>query len=230
MSILVNKVFLLTHKDENIRSFLDKNGAFVVYPDSAEVFFDAAIFPPGDCVSPFLYGEPKLRKTTCNILRDMEENKLYRRIPQNVPKIGIGRGAHFLCVMNGGKLWQKVDGHSINHYVTCGIGGTTKLVTSKHTQEMIPPDHGLVFLTASVASQKHTPSKLVQVDLELDKKTNINRDIEGVFFEDTVSFCFQPEIKASPLHPAEVNSNEFFISALDHLVTEFFHKTVKLAA
>ncbi len=229
-NLFVNKVFLVSYPDPNIKIFLEKAGGIVSFNLDSTDKFDAVVFPPGDDISPFLYGEVKYKRTTCNLVRDMTENRLYRKIPNNVPKIGIGRGAQFLNIMNGGSLWQNVSGHLVNHDVINFSDGETYFVSSKHHQEMIPAKHGLNTLGAAVADVKETPHKLIRYDVALDKAKNNYRDVEGVYYEDTASYCFQPRVYGTPLHKAELNSNELFFEHMENYLKDQFYLTFRLAS
>ena len=230
MSILNNKVFLLSYPDASVMKFLKNEGGIVVLPDNCKtVYYDAVVFPTGEDIAPFLYGQIKYKKTTCNIVRDMQENSLYRSLPTEVPKIGIGRGAHLLCVLNGGTLWQNVTGHQTNHNVLDYASGEYVFVTSKHHQEMKLPTHGIPTMGAIEADKKENASKLVQYDIGLDRAKKNTRDIEGALFEETASYCFQPRISASPLYDAEKKTNDLFIHQVEVYLSQYFSKTYSLS-
>ncbi len=80
-------------------------------PDPKEA--DVVVFSGGVDVDPALYGEKASRFTQYpSKSRDMQEAAVFAYCRENnVPMIGICRGAQFLHVMNGGKLWQNVYGH-----------------------------------------------------------------------------------------------------------------------
>jgi gamma-glutamyl-gamma-aminobutyrate hydrolase PuuD len=103
-----------------------------------------AIFTGGEDVDPSLYGHTKDRSTGSNIYRDSYEKIAYEKIhAAGIPKLGICRGAQFLCVMAGGSLIQDVTGHGNNHRLKfMDKDGKYKLspekVTSTHHQMQYP--------------------------------------------------------------------------------------------
>ena len=111
---------------------------------------------------------------------------------------GICRGAQFLNVMNGGKMWQHVTGHAVSkgHIATDLVSGEEVLVTSTHHQMMIPSAHGKVLAVANVAGHKYSYDK--------GEEGGVTPDIEVVFYEDTKSLCFQPHPEYVGLdHPCQ---------------------------
>jgi anthranilate/para-aminobenzoate synthase component II len=70
----------------------------------------------GSDISPDLYQENKHIKTSCsNISRDLEELvTINYAIKNNIPIIGICRGAQLLCVVAGGKIVQNMH-HEFYH-------------------------------------------------------------------------------------------------------------------
>lgn len=98
------------------------------------------VFTGGHDVDPQLYGERKNPKTVSNYGRDVKEQSLFDRVrANNIPMVGICRGAQFLTVMNGGSLIQHVNNHAISgtHKIVLEDGHTVD-VTSTHHQMMNP--------------------------------------------------------------------------------------------
>src|SRR5690554_3184603 len=74
---------------------------------------DLVCFIGGEDVQPSLYGEHDHPSTHTNPARDEMEEKLFHYcLNEGIPMAGICRGAQFLNVMNGGKLYQDVDNHA----------------------------------------------------------------------------------------------------------------------
>jgi gamma-glutamyl-gamma-aminobutyrate hydrolase PuuD len=71
------------------------------------------IFTGGEDVDPSLYGEKKFHRTYSNFKRDITEQNIFNKISPSQIVIGICRGSQFLCVMNGGKLIQDLEGHAL---------------------------------------------------------------------------------------------------------------------
>ncbi len=74
--------------------------------------------------------------------KDLEEIKLYGKVnPETQIVVGISRGAHLACVMNGGKIIQGCDVsfHSSNNtHPILSPDGWVYDIPSKHTQLMYP--------------------------------------------------------------------------------------------
>ena len=74
---------------------------------------DIVVFTGGEDVDPSLYNAEKHPKTYSNLARDLYEKEMFEKIKPHQLVIGICRGSQFLCVMNGGKLIQHVNGHAL---------------------------------------------------------------------------------------------------------------------
>lgn len=107
------------------------------------------IFTGGEDVNPVYYHQNTLNKTIINEKRDILEfdflkHKLYHTIVENIPKLGICRGAQLLTVYNGGSLIQHVTGHNNCKdviYVKDNIYSSKIIeVLSDHHQMMFPYD------------------------------------------------------------------------------------------
>jgi phosphoribosylformylglycinamidine (FGAM) synthase-like amidotransferase family enzyme len=151
--------------------------------------YDGVVFTGGEDVTPFLYGEGKHSSTVCNLKRDLLENKLFRSLPCDMPKVGICRGGQFLNVMSGGSMWQDVNNHCKSHIARCTMSGELFLVTSTHHQMMRPGDGAWVLLGAKEATA--LCGDQVAYRYKDDIKNDYD-DIESVFYYHSNSFCFQP--------------------------------------
>lgn len=77
---------------------------------------DLVVFGGGSDVDPVLYGETPHPSVYSNPDRDAVDMDLYLMcLEHGIPMLGICRGAQFLHVMNGGKLFQDVDEHYGDH-------------------------------------------------------------------------------------------------------------------
>lgn len=109
------------------------------------------VFMGGADVSPWLYGEEILQGTNTNLPRDRNDLMAWN-LGRNKFKVGICRGAQFLNIMSGGRMWQHVDGHTRDHLVCRYVFDTNDhkvcrdmkqyKVTSTHHQMMIPGEGG----------------------------------------------------------------------------------------
>lgn len=95
------------------------------------------VFSGGEDVDPAEYGEPNFHSWS-NPKRDKIDKGYYKFAKDNnIPCVGICRGAQFLTVMNGGKLVQDVRGHTSSHQMHTHDGRIIS-VSSTHHQMMRP--------------------------------------------------------------------------------------------
>lgn len=147
---------------------------------------DIICFTGGSDVTPFLYGEADV----CSFNspeRDVKENTIFRRHLGAKKFVGICRGAQFLNVMCGGRMWQDVDNHTRSHEAE-DITGKAYRVTSTHHQMMRPAKFGEVW---GVASPPLATYKKAQNLTREEWEDPIN-DIEVVYYPHQKVLCFQP--------------------------------------
>lgn len=153
---------------------------------------DLIQFTGGEDVDPMLYFEPPHPTTHSNPYRDSKEAAIYNMFEGEIPYAGICRGAQFLCVMNGGRMWQDVDNHAVGggHMLFDHETEESVLVSSTHHQMMDPSPvtNHLVLASASRTSMK---SDGWGNNIEQDKD-EIGRDVEAVWFPETNTLCYQP--------------------------------------
>ena len=205
-------VFYMSHDDRGVVVFLSALG-FIHTKDLSDA--DFVVFPGGEDVTPFLYGERKHPKTHCNLERDLKEVKLFRSLPSSLPKVGICRGAQFLNVMSGGSLWQHVDHHATakGHLAKDMYAKNSFFhVTSTHHQMMIPGPEAAVLAAASCSEYKHGDSRVCH----FPENTNDFDDPEVVYYAGTNSICYQPH----PEYAGSANkaNQEFFLEVLETYV------------
>ncbi len=174
---------------------------------------DFVLFTGGEDVTPELYGERALAKTHSNRHRDDYEVDVYNRCKEaKKPMVGICRGGQFLNVMNGGKLWQHVVGHTGDHVAFTppdakGNGTRRSItVTSTHHQMMEPTKDAVILLSALEATERHSQDTLIE-----GKDPNIE-DVEVCIYPDTDSLCFQPHPE---FHNAKPELVDFFEECLE---------------
>lgn len=157
------------------------------------------VFTGGADVSPGHYGH-KLHPTTGYTPdRDADEFDLWVRLHEDQLKVGICRGAQFLCVMNGGTLYQDVDRHAVwgTHnltYVDAKGQESVHQVTSTHHQMQNPympqDDCDLVFELWGWAERcTYRDQGLVE---RKPLGHNAHPDVEIVWWPETNSLGFQP--------------------------------------
>lgn len=166
---------------------------------------DILVYPGGGDISPSLYGDSIKHKNTYTAsFTDAEQIDAYKiGRAQDKFHLGICRGAQFLHVMNGGRMYQDATGHA-------GKAHSVKLLY-KFMNEKEQPDRS-VFVVNSTHHQimRHThttekdgievlrsigtPSSLVYLD-HSKNWVNINSsggELESMWYPDTSCFCFQP--------------------------------------
>jgi len=181
------KIYVIGHEMAYVTMFL-RNGWEVVNDiDDA----DAIQFTGGEDVDPMLYDEPAHPTTGANARRDSYEANIFNTYAGEKAMLGICRGGQFLCVMNGGRLWQDVDNHCQgNHYLTDLTTASSVLVSSTHHQMMDPrgvPSHEVLATAGLTKVKRDGWGSNVKQDL-----TNFDRDVEAVYFPESETLCFQP--------------------------------------
>ena len=98
---------------------------------------DVVFFTGGEDVDPSMYGHDNVASNS-NKLRDLKEKAIFEKMRPNQLALGVCRGAQWLTVANGGKLYQDVRNHAIygTHQITNGTWICE--ITSTHHQMMYP--------------------------------------------------------------------------------------------
>lgn len=158
---------------------------------------DLIQFTGGADVSPNMYGESHHPQSATSAQRDMHETALFQStLAKGIPMAGICRGGQFLNVMNGGRMYQHVDGHAIGgtHSMIDEQTGYRCDVTSTHHQMMIPHEDGRIL--ARPPETRCTRKEYVDNDGELfivtPDEERYEIDVEVVYYPQTNVLCFQP--------------------------------------
>ena len=177
--------------DKRLKSMLYRFGKHT-HTSRMDVPFDAAIFWADYSfgqVTPFLYGSRAMPGTKINLELDRKWLAEFRNIPVNKPKIGIGRGAHFLNAMSGGRSWQRVDGHNeatLHHDIKNLLTGELVMAPSNHVAMMKTGDGGETILTANKSTKLEDDSEVVCCP-------NNFYDPEMIYYEHTNSMCVEAD-------------------------------------
>lgn len=176
---------------------------------------DFIMFMGGVDIDPSIYGEPRHRLTALpNKERDRMESAIYCSTPDQY-RVGICRGAQLLHALNGGKLWQHVEGHRGPHDVLyTSEKGVTRIytVSSTHHQMMRLCDETNRAEIWAWADQ--TRRREFHNGTAFPLAQGHRSDPEVVRYKDTNTLCFQP-------HPEQLNprdSLELFIRCLIRMV------------
>ena len=148
---------------------------------------DLVVFGGGSDVDPALYNESRHETTHYDRKRDDADMALYLLCVENgIPMLGICRGAQFLHVMNGGKLFQDIDNHYGNHGMT-DIKSMQRIekVSSVHHQSVRSNlAGGMEILAVTAASTKrHKNADTFDIGHQ--------SDIEAFWYRDTCSIGVQ---------------------------------------
>jgi gamma-glutamyl-gamma-aminobutyrate hydrolase PuuD len=168
---------------------------------------DLICFTGGADVSPFLYGETNHRSHN-NEERDREEIRILRERPFGKAAVGICRGAQFLNVMAGGRMWQHVNNHTGPHDARDLTSDKIVLVTSTHHQMMRQTNLGIVLMIAQEAACKESAYERITVSAFDPSEAY---DTECVYYPRFNYLCYQP-------HPEYV--------AADHECQHVFFKYI----
>lgn len=150
---------------------------------------DLVCFTGGEDVSPELYGDAKHSRTYSNIVRDVEERKVFE-IAQvyQIPCVGICRGGQFLNVMSGGRLYQDVSKHALHdgHLITDVLSGSQVWVSSTHHQMFMPGSEAVLVACSTLGGYREW------FDGSHAMRDESNTDYEVLWYPKTQCLCFQP--------------------------------------
>lgn len=189
---------------------------------------DLCVFTGGEDVNPQRYNEVAISECgRPNEKRDAHEATTYRNCVEfKVPMVGICRGAQFLNVMNGGRLWQHVDNHGSSHHVKCLLTDEVFTATSTHHQMMRPASNGEIIgiahkVTPDVTfkTPSLTTTRMAAGITQIPSVEDVDPEI--VWYEETRSMCvqFHPEY-----HKGTEQCRPFFIRLVESFYPELFKK------
>lgn len=148
---------------------------------------ELVVFTGGADVSPALYADQQHKYTGNDPARDAKEANIFHQCTAlKIPMVGICRGAQFLNVMSGGRMYQHVERHTRSHSIVDLQTGEAVYVSSTHHQMMMPSSEALLVATASLGGEREWFDGVVA------RKDISNQDIEVVYYQHTNSLCFQP--------------------------------------
>ena len=205
----MKKVFISGPFNHDVVRMFGSQKRFVGTKNVTEA--DLVVFTGGADIDPQLYGERPLSTTMMDQRRDEVDLENWLLSPL-ATKVGICRGAQFLNVMNGGKLWQDVDEHRQPHFIKDIWSGRDFWATSTHHQAMIPGPSATV---QAVGCFRHSSVKRAG-DFSWERTSDTLKDpaandFEVLWYKETDSLCFQP-------HPEYSTANrelrEYFFTKL----------------
>ncbi len=185
---------------------------------------DIIIWNGGEDIGTAIYGEDPVSRNIPATLsrRDTHEIAIFERFKDDPNKllVGICRGAQLLNCLNGGSLWQDVNGHQGNHSMLDRRTGEVLQITSTHHQQFRPGKLAEVIGISSQSTAKQAQDILKHFERQADLKNG--DDVEIVWYPGTRSLCIQG-------HPEYVPGSRFSDYTLE-LIKEFFPKQDAKAA
>jgi len=204
------KVAIINGSSQYTRLFTQVLGMTEVAFDRDERYPpDLVVFTGGEDVTPALYGDAAHKFTGNSPYRDEQEKAVFNYcVDHDIPMVGICRGAQFLNVMSGGRMYQHVSGHLGNHEIVDMDSGDTIVVSSTHHQMMMPSGKAIIKAISTLGGTREW------YDGQVFKRDVSNTDYEVVFYPETRCLCFQPH----PEFPGEhyAGMRDYFT----HLVNE----------
>ena len=167
---------------------------------------DLVIFTGGEDVHFSLYGNEKVEEFQSNhynIGRDLEEIVEYNIATElGLKKLGICRGAQFLCVQAGGTLVQDMN-HPSNHTILDKAGKNIR-VTSSHHQAAIPPSNSSILGFTDICNHAWIE--------RYNEKYSVN--VENVWYpsENSLGIQSHPEWQHS-------SENRYFVDLVDDFMS-----------
>lgn len=179
----MKKVFIEHTSPEYAAMFLSLGFTIVKAIEEA----DLICFTGGSDVSPGLYGDAKHVYTQPWPERDTREQKVFSEgLRLGIPFVGICRGAQFLNVMSGGRMYQHVEKHTRSHEITDLQTGEKVYVSSTHHQMMMPSPEAVLVASSTLGGAREW------YDGQVERFDVSEQDIEVVFYDRTQALCFQP--------------------------------------
>lgn len=159
---------------------------------------DVVVFAGGADINPSLYDEKNVKAWGVNKERDELEVAVYKKcVSLKKVMFGICRGAQFLHAMNGGKLWQNVNGHGREHWIVDLDEDVRVLATSMHHQML--QENDTMELVAVCEDAVSTSFEDADLFVDLTKKGSNGppiMEVEAGAYEGTKCFFVQghPEV------------------------------------
>lgn len=218
MSLSTAKVYIQEPWGDQSRAMFKARGFTIV--DTPEEC-DIIVFNGGEDLHPKLYGQTVLPKAGLWLAtddRDDIELKGYERAKDKF-KFGICRGGQLLTVMNGGKLWQDVDGHNRGHHMIDIKSGRSVYTSSVHHQMFMPGPDCEIIAVARVAESKYGIVNGTDRPLLWRRSDWVG---EPTMYDDDVEVCYYPKdralcIQGHPEYPGYGDFTNYCFEQLERL-------------
>lgn len=176
---------------------------------------DLIVFNGGADIATSIYGEkPVMRNIPLEpSRRDQREMDLFdEAVDRGLFILGICRGAQLLNCLNGGSLWQHVDGHHSNHDMFEIKTGRIIYTTSTHHQQMRPGKDAEIVCIANESTIKQRDGEKKAIVKHTDRASG--DDMEVIFYPKTRTLCIQG-------HPEYVPSSDFAKWSIDLILEKY---------
>lgn len=196
MSRSAYKVYVAVRDDYGVADMFRSHGHNIVGRMSDA---DVVVFTGGGDLNPGLYGENCTHSYPGSNARDKAEVAAYdEALDLNKFKFGICRGGQLLNVLNGGRLWQHIEGGHGRHHPILDLKTQREVITSSvHHQQFRPTQAAELIATCNLSTRKFAEhDQWVRGVSDYD-----DIDVEACWYKDTKSLCVQG-------HP-EFGPNEF---------------------
>jgi gamma-glutamyl-gamma-aminobutyrate hydrolase PuuD len=181
---------------------------------------DLLQFTGGPDISPLLYGHTRHPRTSSDALRDKVDMQFFNlAVKHHVPMAGICRGGQFLNAVNGGTMYQDVDGHEIHgtHFVRDCYFHDSYQATSTHHQVMSLGAGGILLAYAEESTRRERMSKEAGPPVVTLGKKGSMIDAEAIYYPQTNSLCFQPH----PEYPGFFLLKERYFKMIDEFLLSY---------
>lgn len=194
-------VYVVGYDKEITSMFYDKGYGITTTQKQADII----CFKGGWDIDPSLYNQKRNKEARVSVSfeDDRRDIAAWKMSEHPQIKVGICRGGQFLNVMNGGKLYQHVSGHSSTHSMIDTLKGREIRVSSSHHQMMIPTQSGEVLAYSEGIGYSF-----------MDEKATVERpeiEPEVVWYQGTRSLCYQ----GHPEWDMPVEHREYFFELLE---------------
>lgn len=155
------------------------------------------VFLGGSDVNPKLYNEnPVEEVVSWDSTRDARETSVFEVCKKNgIPMFGICRGAQFLHVMNGGSLWQHVDGHCNGNHLIYDVDEDLLVRSSSTHHQMMKYNDSMTLLAVT---DEPVASFVKNEEEQLDVADAAVIEVEACFYDATKCLCVQGHPEYGP--------------------------------
>lgn len=185
---------------------------------------DAVVFWGGTDIHPSLYDEPAHMYNQVRGLPTMPSRDVFEKramlycIANNIPIIGVCRGAQLMCAIAGGSLVQHCHGHNSGTHDIVTVEGEHMQCTSAHHQMMVLQNVPHELLAWSKDKRSRTYEDGWGTNIEYMKTA---REPEIVYFPTVKGLAIQG-------HPEWMSKSDRFCEYVNELIEEKLLKHIPI--